>query len=306
MPHSPWSPSIHGQAGVNSAARQELSQRRNYPAASAPRSAGARHNSVILYPRTLQLSAVQTQVQSRSNPPRSNLPRSNLPSTRHGSRQLKQGRNFRLSDAIASGTATHSNGNSSSAGSVHDSIDRKPAAVTKRVMAAPVTGELLWSPSRGRVAVAMAPTTLSSANSGPRAVPPVWSAVNKSPWLSATAATTASPKKPARPGAKVAGRLVRGRRPSFQYFKSTNNYQLPEMVKAYGKSALGTESSQSFRTAGKGTSKGFAPTKVQIIPTRFGGIAIQRLRDPIKNGGTGVVSRPQATNSKGKALQNQI
>ncbi|CAL8365194.1 unnamed protein product [Arctogadus glacialis] len=298
-PSTPWSPSIHSQAGVNSALRQALSQRRNYPVAATPRSAESKHNSIVLVPRTLQLSAFPTP---RSNPPRSNPPRSNPPSAHHRSRQDKRGGDFVLSNAIASGTAIR-NGKGSSAGSVRDSIDRKAPAVTKRLMDTPRTGELLLRPSKDRFAAAVTPTTLSSSNSGPRAVAPIRTGVNVSPQLSA-----AGPEKPTRAGAKVAGRMVR-RRPSF---RSSKNYHLPALVKAYGKSAPGTESSnsvyqragqdrnappRSFLTGGKRTANLFAPTKVQAIPIRFGGITIQRLRDPLKNGGTGVVSWPQATNS---------
>ncbi|XP_056438124.1 uncharacterized protein LOC130375321 isoform X1 [Gadus chalcogrammus] len=302
-PSPPWSPSIHSQAGVNSALRQELSRRRNYPVAVTPRSAESKHNSVVLRPRTLQLSAFPT--------PRSNPPRSNPPSAQHRSRQDKRGGDFVLSDAIASGSAIR-NGKSSSAGSVRDSIDRKAPAVTKRLMDTPrrPTGELLLSP-KDRFAAAVTPTTLSSSNSGLRAVAPIRTGVNVSPQLSAAAAASARPEKPRRAGAKVAGHMVR-RRPSF---RSSKNYRLPELVKAYGKSAPGTELSnselsvhqragpdrnappRSFLTGGKRTANVYAPTKVQTIPIRFGGIPIQRLRDPLKNGGTGVVSRPQATYS---------
>ncbi|CAL8373058.1 unnamed protein product [Boreogadus saida] len=311
-PSPPLSPSIHSQAGVNSALRQELSQRRNYPVAATPGSAESKHNSIFLIPRTLQLSGFPTPRSNppRSNPPRSNPPRSNPPSAHHRSRQDKRGGGFVLSDAIASGAAI-SNGKRWSAASMRDSIDRKAPAVTKRLMDTPRTGELLLSPSKDRFAAAVTPTTLSSANSGPRAVAPIRTGVNVSPQLSAAAAARAGPEKPTRAGAKVAGRMVR-RRPSF---RSSKNYHLPALLKAYGKSATGTESSnsevpvyqravqdrnappRSFRTGGKRTANVFAPTKFQTIPIRFGGITIQRLRDPLKNGGTGVVSRPQATNS---------
>ncbi|KAJ3609205.1 hypothetical protein NHX12_023729 [Muraenolepis orangiensis] len=223
-----------------------------------------------------------------------------------------QGPMFGLSTAIASGSAIH-NGKGSTDGKAHG--DGIRASFSRRLTGTERAG---------------APAALRFANYGQRSA-----SFLRTPGSGLSGAAPAAgfpPQKQQQGRLLTPGRRVTPRRPSAhkQYYprsyllgagpgRPQETGGLPATVVGYGKFEPGHAGTldvspvyggrdrhstnrqdgvpppRSFRTGTSG--KGFAPTKIQNIPLRFGGTLIQRLRDPIQRGAATGVSQPLAAYS---------